>query len=785
MLLRPTRISVLQFGEFSLDRARRRLFRASQPVALPAKAFDLLVYLAENPGRPITKDELLKSIWPDSIVEESNLTQNVFLVRKALGEAGGGLIATLPGRGYQFAAEVTALEEPDVDGGAPQPVAASAPAMISATHSHFIIEEETEDRIAVWKSPLAMSFVSGCVVLVAITAWLGWQKYEDHVGGPPVQVVVAGFQGGTGDATLDQALNTALRFGLSQSPYVTLVSPAMVRQTLALMTLKPDAELTPTVARDVCERTGSQAVLRGSVAQTGTHFLLTGEAIGCADGSTIATFTTEANSREALPQAVDKLAASLRHGLGESRRTIARFSQPMFPDRARTNSLEALEAYSEATVQGQSGQFPAAMELLKHAVALDPDFAAAWFDLSTYAANANDRSAMMEYLKRAYAVRDQATQPIRYLIESRYASEVQGNLLGAEQTYKAMVALYPRNATALSALGETQRQLGQHQEAAETLSRALVLAPNYAALYYGICSENMKAGQLDDARRACESGIAHGLDSEIIRVALLKLAVLEKDEALYAQQVAWGAAHHSSLLLAAQAEVEVMNGQVHNALEHLDQSCALLEPRQETLCDRYRFSIAYELASIGETDRARKLIANRTHDPSDGNALDALALLGDAKDAEAGLKTQEQTQPLSSAWQAMVGSVVRATILLQEHRSAEVAAVLQASRPYEGSGLDSWYLRAVSFAESGQHEKAVAEYQRLLAAKQIDPVNPDIPLAELGLARSLAALHRSAEARNAYAEFLEDWLHADQELSLLRQAQHEAAELDSTETNRR
>jgi DNA-binding winged helix-turn-helix (wHTH) protein/tetratricopeptide (TPR) repeat protein len=765
----------LQFGEFTVDRARRRLLRASQPIALPGKAFDLLVYLVENPGRPISKDELLQSVWPDSIVEESNLTQNVFLVRKALGEHGGELISTLPGRGYQFAAHVEEVAEPAPSSGAST---SSASATLEATHSHLIIEEETEERIVVWKSPLAVGFIAVAAVLLATTAWLGWQRYEDHVGGPPVQVVVAGFQGGTGDATLDQALNTALRAGLSQSPYVTLLSGAKVRQTLGLMTLKPDAELTPAVARDVCERTGSQAVLRGTVAQTGTHFLLTGEAVGCADGNTIATYAEEAENREALPHAVDKLATSLRHGLGESRRTIAHFNQPMFSDKARTHSMEALEAYSQATVQSQSGHFAEAMELLKQAVALDPEFAAAWLDLSSYAGNSNDRSAMNGYLRKAYAVRDQATLPMRYLIEARYASEVQGDLFGAEQSYKAMVALYPRNATALSALGDTQRQLGHHADAANTIARTLVLAPNYAALYYGLCSEDMKAGLLDEARRACDSGIAHGLDSEIIRLALLKLAVLERDSNLYAQQVAWGDGHHATGLMVAETQVDLLEGRVHDALAHLAQVCALLEPKQPGQCNPYRFGIASVLATMGEIDQARRLIANRTPDPADDNGLVALAQVGDLKDAEAGMKAQELARPSSSAWEANVGSILRATILLEEHRPAEVAAVLEVARPYEGSGLDSWYLRALGYAESGQQEKAVNEYQRMLAARAIDPVNADLPLAELGLARSLAATHRTEDARNAYATFLNDWAHADPDLHVLIEAKREAAELN-------
>jgi tetratricopeptide (TPR) repeat protein len=213
-------------------------------------------------------------------------------------------------------------------------------------------------------------------------------------------------------------------------------------------------------------------------------------------------------------------------------------------------------------------------------------------------------------------------------------------------------------------------------------------------------------------------------------------------------------------------------------LAHLEQACTLLEPKQEGLCNQYHFAIASGLAMMGEVDRARQLIAHRTPDPADDNGWVAVAQTGDLKDAKAGLEAQE-AHATPPAWEAKVGSILRATLLLEEHRPAEVAAVLEVARPYEGSGLDSWYLRALGYQESGEHDKAANEFQRLLAAKAIDPANPDIPLAELGLARSLVAIHRREEARTAYRLFLDAWAHGDPDLHALVAAKREAAELEA------
>src|SRR5262249_14083568 len=97
-----------QFGPYTLDSRRRTLSRQGSPVSVTPKAFDLLLYFLQNPDRVISKDELLKALWAYSFVEEGNLTQNVFLLRKALGQKSedSGLIVTIPRKGYQFTGDV-------------------------------------------------------------------------------------------------------------------------------------------------------------------------------------------------------------------------------------------------------------------------------------------------------------------------------------------------------------------------------------------------------------------------------------------------------------------------------------------------------------------------------------------------------------------------------------------------------------------------------------------------------------------------------------------------------
>src|ERR1041385_3656677 len=104
-----------RFGQFVLDSRRRTLSHADSPISLTPKAFDVLLFLAQNPNRLVTKEELLQAVWGDTFVEEGNLAQYISHLRKALGDnpEDTRLIVTIARRGYQFTADVTVAEATD------------------------------------------------------------------------------------------------------------------------------------------------------------------------------------------------------------------------------------------------------------------------------------------------------------------------------------------------------------------------------------------------------------------------------------------------------------------------------------------------------------------------------------------------------------------------------------------------------------------------------------------------------------------------------------------------
>src|SRR5580700_3813363 len=106
--------NLYHFGEFVLDPGRRSLSRADSAVSLTPKAFDVLLFLAQNPNRVVTKEELLQAVWGDAFVEEGNLTQHISHLRKALDDSSEDtrLIVTIARKGYQFTPDVTVVSDP-------------------------------------------------------------------------------------------------------------------------------------------------------------------------------------------------------------------------------------------------------------------------------------------------------------------------------------------------------------------------------------------------------------------------------------------------------------------------------------------------------------------------------------------------------------------------------------------------------------------------------------------------------------------------------------------------
>ena len=231
-----------RFSDFALDPARRTLIRADSPVPLTPRAFDVLLYLAQNPNRLVTKEELLQNVWGDTFVEEGNLTQYISHLRKALGDNAedSRLIVTIARRGYQFAADVSVVTEP---ANIAQPAALTG----AATETSNLGAESPQARFRL----LPRLAAAVLLALVAAAIWSYWSYRHRIVLSATDTIVLASVQNETSDPVFDDALDSALRYEMEQTPYLNILGRDKVLGTLAQLNLPPTTKLTPEVARQI------------------------------------------------------------------------------------------------------------------------------------------------------------------------------------------------------------------------------------------------------------------------------------------------------------------------------------------------------------------------------------------------------------------------------------------------------------------------------------------------------------------------------------------------------
>jgi DNA-binding winged helix-turn-helix (wHTH) protein len=316
-----------EFGPFRVDPEKELLLRGEETVPLTPKTFQILVVLIRRSKEVVTKDDLLKTVWPDTFVEEANLSRNIFLLRKALGETPQDhqYIVTVPGRGYRFAEDVRLVAEQELS-------------IVAASHSKVQVQVH-ETKPWPWIS-------IAVIVVVAVAA--GTFQLAFHRAPALTErdtVVLADFANATGDPVFDGTLRQGLSVQLAQSPFLGLISDERVQRTLRLMGRPADVRLSPEVAREVCDRTGSAVVLDGSIASLGNQYVLGLRARDCRTGDVLDQEQVQAARKEDVLHALDQVATKFRTRVGESLTSVQNHEMPLAE--ATTPSLEALKAYDK------------------------------------------------------------------------------------------------------------------------------------------------------------------------------------------------------------------------------------------------------------------------------------------------------------------------------------------------------------------------------------------------------------------------------------------------------
>ncbi len=606
-------------------------------------------------------------------------------------------------------------------------------------------------------------------------------------------IVLADFTNTTGDPVFDGTLRQGLSVQLEQSPFLSIISDQQIQQTLQMMGKKADAKLTPDVARQVCQRTGSAAVLEGSIAQIGTPYLLTVKAVNCASGEMLASTEAQASDKSHVLDALGKTVSEIRNKLGESLSTVQKFDTPL--EQATTPSLEALKAFSSGFQIHITAGDAAAVPFYRRAIELDPNFALAYLWLGLSFNNMGELSKDVECTRQAYELRDRTSEPEKYFIAARFHKVVTGNLEKAEEALQLWIQAYPRMAQPhIYLAGAIYPNTAQYEKAVEHGREAIRLSPNSSPSYTLPIFDYISLNRIDEAKVTYEQALEHKLKSYYFHLALYQIAFLENDAAMMAQQVSLsaGTPGFEATLLANEADTAAYSGHLANAREFSRQAVDSAERAGDNeAAATYSALSALREALSGNADEARRLATLAMSHPAGHDLQYASALAwAYARDDERAQKLIDdlgQEFPEATVVQFNYLPTLRAKVAVSQGNTSEAVETLRAALPYElgrttyssygWTALYPVYVRGEAYLAAHQGKEAAAEFQKVLDHRGIVLNGPIGALARLQLGRAYALQGDTVKAKTAYQDFLTLWKDADPDVSILKEAKAEYAKL--------
>ncbi len=600
-------------------------------------------------------------------------------------------------------------------------------------------------------------------------------------------VLLADFVNTTGDPVFDGTLKQALAVQLEQSPYLNIVPESKIREALRFMGKPPDERLSADVAHEICERQGIKAMLTGTISSLGNHYVVTLAALNGSTGDALAREQVEVDSKEQVLKSLDKAASNLRQKMGESIASVQQFAKPL--EQATTSSLEALQAFSLGHEEHQQMQDDLALPQLKKAVELDPNFAVAYATMGVALGNLGRNAEGAQALKKAYELRDRASEREKFYIQAHYYDEVTVDAERSQAVYAEWRQTYPRDTTPYDNAALASLSMGQPEKALDLASQAHRIDPQDRYAYDNMAGAYEALNRFDEARTIAEEAVARKLDGSGTRFVLVDLGNMRGDRAASERQTeevkgtsmepfvmffnaAWRAAQGratASHELWAQTRQKLISSGAKDFAAGL----MTLEAYDDAL-------LGYQADARQKSSQALALSADP--DTRAGAAF-ALATVGDVQESSTLVAALARDVPDNHFIQSTFIPEARAMQQFNKNSLAEAISTLEPLRPYEfgtgphAAGVTPVFWRGMTYLKMHDGTKAAAEFQRILDHQGASGFAVEYPLARLNLGRAYALQGDSAKARTAYQDFFAMWKDADPDIPVLKIAKAEYEKL--------
>jgi TolB-like protein/DNA-binding winged helix-turn-helix (wHTH) protein len=486
-----------RFGQFVLDPRTRTLSRADSLVSLTPKAFDVLIFLAQNPHRLVTKEELLQAVWGDTFVEEGNLTQYISHLRKALDDSSedGRLIVTIARKGYQFTGNVTVIEAPETLKEAAAQVPATAN---SRSGAEVALEPPTKEAVPgtpkLWRKT---AVVGASALILVVAGYMSWRHFRP--GTPPgsykFMLAVLPFQNLTGDPQREYLADGLTEETISQLSRLNPKQLGVIART-SVMGYKHKDERLDQIGRDL----SVQYVLESSLRGEKDHLRITAQLIQVKDQSHLWSQDYDYRAQDILSVQDDVAKAVARQielRLSPQQQAELAGARPVNP--------EAFDAYLQGNYFLRRNDDTAA-RYFERATQLDPGFARAWFGLSEARFRQTDTGLIPpeegQRLTREAVDRALVVDPNLALAHAQMGVLRQAfdfDWAGADASFQRAIALEPGNPDVAREAAYSAARLGRFDESLRLARRSVELDPLNANLRAGLGQIEYWMGDLDNA----------------------------------------------------------------------------------------------------------------------------------------------------------------------------------------------------------------------------------------------------------------------------------------------
>jgi len=628
--------------------------------------------------------------------------------------------------------------------------------------------------------------VGAGVAVVVVAAFFFIRSRQSHTLTERDSILLTDFTNTTGDPVFDDTLKQAVAVQLQQSPFLNVVSQQKVSQALHYMGRQPSERISPEIGREICQRENVKAMLSGSIAAVGSHYVIGLSAVNGLTGDALASEQVEADSKEHVLGAVGQAATELRGKLGESLASLQKFNTPV--EEATTSSLEALKDFTQADAIRDKGDERAALAVYQQAIDRDPNFAMAYARMGVIYHNEGAREKSRESIQKAYDLRERVSEVERLYITAHYYDLGTGELDKAIEVYQRWHQTYPRDSFPPINLASIHLQLGDFEKAVEECSESIRLNPDSSVEYLDLAAAYNGLNRWAEAKTTIEQAEAKHVDSPPMHALRYFIAVIERDDAAMQQELAWakGSPDATRTFLPPQASVAAMAGRLGAARDLYRQA---VEQNQRAGNQELAAGFAAEgpliAAEFGDTKGVREeitraLAISRSRSTlSDGSV--ALAMAGDAAGAQALIAELDKSFSADTAVNTFRIPETRAALDIHSGNFSKAVQDLEPATPYDlADALLPHYLRGLAYLGLKQGPAAASEFQKIVDHRGATRAGGAAlyPLAHLGLARAAALSGDTARARKSYQDFFALWKDADPDIPVLKQAQAEYAQIE-------